>query len=138
MDSLVFQIFWQPLFIHSWVSWVFLCTNNIISFKIIPHEDGFSKNNNSYIKSGHYNIFDDCGVNVDQPWMNEDWFYTTKYVVFDNEGMTTERSLPDNLKWWIITQPKVLRKYRKHEEFCKSISLFSSYFSGPGKIKYTT
>ena len=38
--------------------------------------------------------------------MYRDWFYTTDYVIFGHEVKTTERSLPDNLTRWIITQSK--------------------------------
>ena len=48
----------------------------------LPNEDNFSKVKNSYIKSAYYSIRDDCGVNADETWMNEDWSYTTKYCVF--------------------------------------------------------
>ena len=29
----------------------------------LPHEDGFSKVKNTYIKSAYYNIYDDRGIN---------------------------------------------------------------------------
>ena len=38
--------------------------------------------------------------------MYGDWFYTTDYGIFDFELKASERSPPDNLKRWIITQSK--------------------------------
>ena len=38
----------------------------------LPHENGFSKVKNSYIKSDYYSICDDYGVNADErciPWI---------------------------------------------------------------------
>ena len=35
----------------------------------LPHEDGFSKINNSYIKSAYCIICDDNGVNAAEIWM---------------------------------------------------------------------
>ena len=32
----------------------------------LPHEDGFSKVKNAYIKSAYYSICDDYGVNTDE------------------------------------------------------------------------
>ena len=45
----------------------------------LPHEDGFSKVKTFYIKNASYSIFDEYSVNVDETWMNGNWFYTTKY-----------------------------------------------------------
>ena len=42
--------------------------------------------------------------------MYGDWFYTTDYVVFAHEVKATERSPPDNLTRWIITQSKGFTK----------------------------
>ena len=72
----------------------------------LPHEDGFSRVKNAYIKSAHYRICDDYGVNPDETWMHGDWFYTTDYGIFGHEVKTTERSPPDNLTQWIITRSK--------------------------------
>ena len=72
----------------------------------LPHEDGFSKVKNPYIKSAYYSICNDCGANVDETWMYGDWFYATNYGIFGNGGKSTKRSPPDNLTRWIITQPK--------------------------------
>ena len=43
----------------------------------LPHEDGFSKVKNYYIKSTYYSVCYDYGVNPDEKWMHGDWFYTT-------------------------------------------------------------
>ena len=70
----------------------------------LPHEDGFSKVKNSYIQSAYYSICDDYGVDADETWIYGDWFYTADYTIFGNEVKPTERSPPDNLTQWIITQ----------------------------------
>ena len=62
----------------------------------LPHEDGFSKVQNAYIKSAYYSICDDYGVNPDETRMHGDWFYTTDYGIFGHEVKVTERSPPDN------------------------------------------
>ena len=67
----------------------------------LPHEDGFSKVKNSYIKCAYYTICDDYGVNPYEIWIHRDWFYTTDYEV-----KATERLPPDNLTRWIITHSK--------------------------------
>ena len=72
----------------------------------LPPEAGFSKVKNSYIKSVHYSICNDCGVNVDEAWMHRNWFYTVKYGIFGDGGKVTKRSQPDNLTRWIIPQSK--------------------------------
>ena len=74
------------------------------------HEDGFSKVKNAYIKSVCYSICDDYGVRADETWMYGYWFYKTDYVIFGHEVKATERSLPDNLTQWIITQSKGFTK----------------------------
>ena len=38
------------------------------------------------------------------------WFYTTDYAIFRHEVKATERSPPDNLTQWIITQSKGFTK----------------------------
>ena len=58
----------------------------------LPHEDGFSKAENSYIKSDYYSICDDYSVNPDETWMHGDWFYMTDYGIFGHEVKATERS----------------------------------------------
>ena len=72
----------------------------------LPHEDGFSKVKNAYIKSAYYSICDDYGVDADETWMYGDWFYTTDYGIFGHEVKATERSPSVDLTRWIITQSK--------------------------------
>ena len=72
----------------------------------LPHEDGFIKVKNSYIKSASYSVCDDYRVNTDETWMKRHWFYTTKYGVYGDGGKATERSPPNSLTRWIITQSK--------------------------------
>ena len=36
----------------------------------LPHEEGFSKVKNDYIKSAYYSICDDYGVNPDEKWVH--------------------------------------------------------------------
>ena len=72
----------------------------------LPHEDGFSKVKNAYIKSAYYSICDGYGVDANETWMYGDWFYTTGYGIFGHEVKATKRSPPDNLTRWIITQSK--------------------------------
>ena len=76
----------------------------------LPHEDGFSKVKNAYIKSAYYNICDAYGVNANETWMHGDWFYTTGYGIFGHEVKATKRSPPDNLTRWIMTSLKVLQE----------------------------
>ena len=72
----------------------------------LPHEDGFSKVKNAYIKSAYYSICDDYGVDPTKAWMYGDWFYRTDFAVFGHNIKATERSSPDNLTRSIITQSK--------------------------------
>ena len=76
----------------------------------LPHENGFTKVKNSYIKRVYYSTCDDYGVNADETWMHGDWFYTTKYGIFGNGVKATERTPSENLTQWIITQSKGLRR----------------------------
>ena len=46
----------------------------------LPHEDGFNKVKNAYIKSAYYSICDDF-VDANETWMHGDWFYTTDYAI---------------------------------------------------------
>ena len=62
-----------------------------------PHEDGFSKVKNAYIKSAYYSMCDDYGVDADETWIYGDWFYTIDNAIFGHEAKETERSPPDNL-----------------------------------------
>ena len=72
----------------------------------LPHEDDFSKVKNDYERSAYYSVSDQYGVNPDETWMYGEWFYTTDYGIFGHEVKATERSPPDNLTRWIITQSK--------------------------------
>ena len=72
----------------------------------LPHEDGFSKVKNAYIKSAYYSIRDDYGVNPDETRMYGYWFYMTDYGIFSHEVKAAERSPSDNLTRWIITRSK--------------------------------
>ena len=72
----------------------------------LPHEDGFSKVKNPYIKSAYYSICDDYDVDADETWMHGDWFYTTDYGIFGHEVKATKRSPLDNLIRLIRTQSK--------------------------------
>ena len=72
----------------------------------LPYEDGFSKVKNVYIKSTYYSICDGYGVDADEPWMHGDCFYKTDYGIFRHEVKATERSPPDNLTRYLITQSK--------------------------------
>ena len=71
----------------------------------LPREDGFSKVKNDYEYSVYY-IVCQYGVNRDETWMYGEWFYMTDYGIFGQEVKTTERSPPDNLTRWVITQSK--------------------------------
>ena len=76
----------------------------------LPHEDGFSKFKNSYMKSAYYSVSDDYGVNPDETWMHRDWFYMTGYGIFGHEVKATGESRPDSLTRWIITQSKAFTR----------------------------
>ena len=76
----------------------------------LPHEDGFSKIKNAYINNAYYSICDDYDVDTVETWMHGDWLYTTDYAIFGHEVKATERSPPDNLTRWIITQSKGFTK----------------------------
>ena len=76
----------------------------------LPHENGFSKVKNVYIKSAYYSICDDYGVDADERWMHGDWFYTTGDDIFGHEVKATKTSPPDNLTRSIITQSKGFTK----------------------------
>ena len=89
----------------------------------LPHEDGFSKVKNAYIKSEYYSICDDYGINPDETWMHGDWFYTTDYGIFGHEVKTTEMSQPDNLTRWIITQSKGFTR-KGIEKISKSVRAY--------------
>ena len=76
----------------------------------LPHDDGFSKVKNVYIKNAYYSISDDHGVDANETWMHGDWFYTTDYAIFGHEVKAIERSPPDNLTRWVITQSNSFTK----------------------------
>ena len=76
----------------------------------LPHEDGLSKVKSAYINSAYYRICNDYGVDVNETWMDGDWFYTTGYGIFGHEVKATKRSPPDNLTRWIMTSLKVLQE----------------------------
>ena len=89
----------------------------------LPHEDGFSKVKNFYIKSAYYSICHDYGVDANETWMYGDWFYTTDYAIFGHEVKATERSPPDNLTRWIITQSKGFSK-KGIEQISRSVRAY--------------
>ena len=76
----------------------------------LPHEDGFSKVKNAYIKSGYYSICDDYGVNANEIFVHGDQFYTTGYGIFGHEVKAIKRSPPDNFTRWVMTQSKGLKR----------------------------
>ena len=55
----------------------------------LPHEDGFKKVKNAYIKCACYSICDDYGVDEKETWMHGDWFYTTNYAILGHAVKTT-------------------------------------------------
>ena len=63
----------------------------------LPHEDGFSKGKNAYMRSAYYSVYNQDDVNPHETWMYGKWFYTTDYGIFGHEAKATERSPPDNL-----------------------------------------
>ena len=89
----------------------------------LPHEDGFSKVKNSYIQSAYYSLCDDYGVDPTETWMYGDWFYTTDYAIFGHEVKATERSPPDNLTRWIITQSKGFTR-KSIEQISRSVRAY--------------
>ena len=89
----------------------------------LPHEDGFSKVKNAYIKSAYYSICDDYGFDANETWMHGDWFYTTDYAIFGHEVKATERCPPDKLTRWIITQSKGFTK-RGIEKISRSVRTY--------------
>ena len=72
----------------------------------LSHEDDLSKVKNYYERSACYSVCDQDCVNPDETWMYGEWLYTTDYGMFGHEVKATERSPPDNLTRWIITQSK--------------------------------
>ena len=76
----------------------------------LPHEDGFSKAKNAYIKSAYYSSCDDYGVDPTETWVYGDCFHTTDFVVSGHNVKTTEGSPSDDLTRWIITLSKGITK----------------------------
>ena len=76
----------------------------------LPHEDGFNKVENDYERSAYYSVCDEYGVNPDETWMHDYSLYTTGYAIFGHEVKAPERSPPDNITKWIITQSKGFTK----------------------------
>ena len=52
--------------------------------------------------SAYYSVCNEYGVDPTEIWMFGDWFYTTDYAIFGHVK-ATERSLPDDVTYWIIT-----------------------------------
>ena len=90
---------------------------------LLPQEDGFSKVKNSYIQSAYYSPCDAYSVDPTETWMYGDWFYTTDYAIFGHEVKTTERSPPDNLTRWIITQSKGFTR-KSIEQISRSVRAY--------------
>ena len=55
--------------------------------------------------------------------MHGDWFYTTDYTIFGHEVKATERSPPDNLTRWIITQSKGFTR-KSIEQISRSVRAY--------------
>ena len=55
--------------------------------------------------------------------MHGDWFYTIDYAIFGHEVKATERSPPDNLTRWIITQSKGFTK-KGIEQISRSVRAY--------------
>ena len=93
----------------------------------LPHDDSFENVENSYFKIGYYSICDDYGVNVDEIWMNGDWFHTPLYGVFIDERKAAKRSFSGNLAEWIITQSKIFTR-KGIEKIIKSTRAYVCLF----------
>ena len=76
----------------------------------LPHEDGFSLVKNDYEDSTYYSAYDRYGIDPTETKMYGDWFYMKCYAAFVHEVKAAERSPPDNLTRWIITQSKGFTK----------------------------
>ena len=55
--------------------------------------------------------------------MYGEWFYTTDYGIFGHEVKATERSPPDNLTQWIITQSKGFTR-KGNEKISRSVMAY--------------
>ena len=86
----------------------------------LPHEDGFSKIKNAYIKNAYCSICDDYSIDPTETWMYGDWFYTTDFAVFGHNVKATERFPLDDLTLGIITQSKVVTR-KGIEKISKSV-----------------
>ena len=89
----------------------------------LPHEYGFSKVKNDYERSAYYSVCVQYGVTPDETWIYGDWFYTTDYATFGHEVKATERSPPDDLTPWIITQSKGLTR-KGIEQISRSVMTY--------------
>ena len=89
----------------------------------LPHEDGFSKVKNAYIKSAYYSICDGYGVNADETWVHGDWFYTTGYGIFGQEVKATKTSPPDNITRWIMKQSNGFKR-KRIEKISRSVRAY--------------
>ena len=93
----------------------------------LPHEDGFSKVKTFYIKDASYSIFDEYSVNVDETWMNRNWFYTTKYGASGYGRKAANISTTNNLTRWIIAKYKdFIRK--RIGKISRSVTAYIYYF----------
>ena len=63
------------------------------------------------------------GVDTNETWMHGDWFHTTDYAIFGHKVKATERSPPDNLTRWIITQSKGFTK-KGIEQISRSVRAY--------------
>ena len=97
MNVFLRSVYWFWKFFHIQIVWHHLGIS-------LPHEDGFSKVNNYYIKSTCYGVCNDDGVNTNEIWMNGDWFYSVSYTNFGYCGKATQRLPPDSIAWWTITK----------------------------------
>ena len=86
----------------------------------LPHEDGFSKIKNAYIKNAYCSICDDYSIDPTETWMYGDWFYTTDFAVFGHNVKATERFPLDDLTLGITTQSKVVTR-KGIEKISKSV-----------------
>ena len=63
------------------------------------------------------------GVDTNETWMHGDWFHTTDYAIFGHKVKATERSPPDNLTRWIITQSKGFTR-KSIEQISRSVRAY--------------
>ena len=120
----------QCLFIFSIL---YFCVRIMLHCLAIPFSQAY------FIKSVCYSISDDYDVNADKIWMNRDWYYTTAYGNLFDDGKATESLLPENLKQWIITQPKYftrkdIEKVRKSMWACIYLVLTTQIQARSSKV----